>query len=512
MNREELPSCAAKKGSQSLRIIPDNDDSGSLRSPSKFTRGLHWNRDRDSVTPRALRSLGKIVDGGLCHRCGSCVGICPTGVLGLDDEEYPHVDNLSACTDCDLCVKVCPGDEFDISAAYKKQYDTEVDVTETHGHFTESYLSYATDSHIREASTSGGLVTALLLHMLETKQIDGAIVIVSDPAELWKGKPIVARSKEELLASMKSKYAISPTNSVFSEIRTIPGRYALVGLPCQIHGFVKAAELDPRIRERVVLTIGLFCHAAVEHEAYSIIWDTLGEKKKNARKFISRVGKHPGTPHLEMDDGSLYPVYFGEKKGYRPSSMEVINIVYRLYTPNRCLTCFDASAEFADIAVGDPWMAPPHNGIDFYKGWSFALVRSPRGKRVLESCAAAGAVINEVVTRREALACNKMMSTEKRWRAFRVIETLRRQGNPIPAYGPHAFRFPKQTGKQFIKTEIHMFTHIFCHLPRFRPYVLKFMLSSMGYFLLLINSKRRAFRFFVRDTRAAISNLLFGRR
>lgn len=512
MSKESVVSSTSQKRPQSLRILPAGDDSGTLRNVSQFTKGLDWDKDRDSITPRALRSLGKIVDGGLCHRCGSCVGICPTGVLGLDDEEYPRVANLSACTDCDLCVKVCPGDEFDITAAYKKCYDTDVDVTETHGHFTESYLSYATDNHIREASTSGGLVTALLLHMLETKQIDGAIVIVSDPVELWKGKPIVARSKEELLESMKSKYAISPTNSVFSEIRTIPGKYALVGLPCQIHGFVKAAELDQRIRERVVLTIGLFCHAAVEHEAYSIIWNTLGDKRKTARKFISRVGKHPGTPHLEMNDGSLYPVYFGEKKGYRPSSMEVINIVYRLYTPNRCLTCFDASAEFADIAVGDPWMAPPHNGIDFYKGWSFALVRSQRGKRALERCAAAGSVINEPITRREALACNKMMSTEKRWRAFRVIETLRRQGNPIPAYAPHVFRFPKQSGKQFIKTEIHMFTHIFCHLPRLRPYVLKFMLSRFGYLLLLLNSKRRAFRFFVRDKRAAISNVIFGRR
>lgn len=501
-----------KRGSKRLKIISQNNQQTSLRKDSPFTRGLTWREDQNTLTPRALRSLGKIVDGGLCHRCGTCVGICPTDALGLDDEEYPRVQNLAACTDCDLCVKVCPGDEFDITAAYNQAYQSTVDVTSTHGSFLESHLSYATDPTIREHSTSGGLVTALLLHMLETKQIDGAIVIISDPDELWKGKPIVARTKEQLFEAMKSKYAISPTNSAFAEIRKIPGRYAFVGLPCQIHGYVKAAELDPRIRERVVLTIGLFCHAAVEHEAYSIIWNTLEDKRANAKRFISRVGKHPGTPHLEMNDGSLYPVYFGEKKGYRPSSMEVINIVYRLYTPNRCLTCFDASAEFADIAVGDPWMAPPHSGIDFYKGWSFALVRSLRGQTVLSDCAKAGAIVNEPVTRKEALACNRMMSTEKRWRAFRVIETLRRQGNPIPAYGSHSFRFPKQSGKQFVKTEIHMFTHIFCHLPRLRSYVLRLMLSNWGYVLLWINSQRRSLRFFIRDKKSAVANRLFGRR
>jgi coenzyme F420 hydrogenase subunit beta len=496
----------------SLRILPDNPGTPTLRGAGRFARPLTWETDHSDTTPRALRSLAKIVDGGLCHRCGSCVGICPTGVLGLDQDDYPSVQNLSACTDCDLCVKVCPGDEFDIREGYRSRYGTEVDLADTHGHFVESYISYATDPDIRERSTSGGLVTAILLHQLRSGLIDGAVVITSDQEQLWKGKPIVARTEDEIIGAMKSKYAICPTNSVFSEIRDIPGKYALVGLPCQIHGFQKAAELDQRLKERVVLTIGLFCHAAVEHDALKIIWGSLGETVNHAKRYISRVGKHPGTPHLEMNDGSLYPVYFGEKKGYRPSSMEVINIVYRLYTPARCLTCFDASAEFADIAVGDPWMAPPHSGVDFYKGWSFALVRSERGRLAMHAAATDGAAVHEPVTRREALACNRMMSTEKRWRAFRVIETLRRQGKPIPAYGPHGFRFPRQSGKQFVKTEIHMFTHIFCHLPRLRGYVLRLTLSNVGYILLWLNCQRRAARFLIRDSWANIRNRLLGRR
>ena len=502
----------AKQRPASLRIIPEESSYTPLRNRGRFIAPLRWEDDREDKTPRALRGLAKIIDGGLCHRCGSCVGICPTGVLGLDDEEYPAVHNLSACTDCDLCVKVCPGDEFDLIDAYKKNFGVDADVTSTHGHFIEQSISYATDPMIRERSTSGGLVTAILLNLLKRGEIDGAVVIVSDDKELWKGKPIVARTREEILSAMKSKYAICPTNSVFGEIRNIPGRYALVGLPCQIHGFTKAAELDQRLKERVVLTIGLFCHAAVEHEALKIIWGSLGDKVKGATKYISRIGKHPGTPHLEMQDGSLYPVYFGEKGGYRPSSMEIINIVYRLYTPARCLTCFDASAEFADIAVGDPWMAPPHSDVDFYKGWSFALVRNQRGLVAYNNSISDGDVIVEPVTRKEALACNRMMGTEKRWRAFRVIETLRRQGKPVPAYGPHGFRFPRQSGKQFVKTEIHMFTHMFCHLPKLRGYVLHLTLSNWGYVLLWLNSQRRSLRFFARDNTARLKRALFGRK
>ena len=103
-------------------------------------------------------------------------------------------------------------------------------------------------------------------------------MIASDEEKLWKGKPVIARTREAILGAMKSKYAISPTNSVYSELIKVPGRYALVGLPCQIHGYVKAAELDERLKERVVLTIGLYCHAAIEHEAFEVIWEALGDK------------------------------------------------------------------------------------------------------------------------------------------------------------------------------------------------------------------------------------------
>lgn len=511
---QEIPFEPKTRRKRSLYVLPADSETydGNLRYSGPFLDPLEWESDRNVRTPRALRALGRIVDGGLCHRCGSCVGICPTKVLALDSEEYPTVENLSACTDCDLCVKVCPGDEFDIVAAYRDRFQKEVDLTSTHGEFIEGIVAHASDPEIQERSTSGGLVTAILLHLLEKGDIDGAVVIASDEEQLWRGKAIIARSRDEILGAMKSKYAITATNSVFSEIRQVPGRYALVALPCQIHGYVKAAELDQRLKERVVLTIGLFCHAAIEHEGYRIIWESLGEKTRGAKKFISRIGKHPGTPYIETADKSLYPVYFGDRKGFRPTSIEMINIVYRLYTPARCMTCFDASAEFADIAVGDPWMAPPNDNVDFYKGWSFAMIRSERAKAICEELKAEKKAVIESLTRRETLDCNKLMATEKRWRAFRVIETLRRQGLPIPAYGPLSFRLPRQSGKQFLKTEIHMFTHIFCYLPKLRGTVLRFMLSNGGYYLLWLNSKRRALRVWTRDTYAKMRRSLFGRR
>ncbi len=510
---------SSASGVRSLRILGEEHP---LRREGEFLRQYKWPDDAAASAPRALRGLARIVDGGLCHRCGSCVGICPTGVLARSDEEYPTIVNLSACTDCDLCVKVCPGDEFNADYFHQQLFSSEGETARdaggdlaqqdrhnTHGHFEDGLIAYATDPDIRERSTSGGLVTAILLDMLDRGEIDGAITIASDEGVLWKGKPQIARTREEILASMKSKYAITSTNSMLAEVRAVPGRYALVGLPCQIHGFLKAAALDERLRERVVLTIGLFCHASIEHEAYKILWDSLGDKAQQAKRFISRIGKHPGTPYLELEDGSLSPVYFPQAKGYRPTSIEMINILYRLYTPARCLTCYDATAEFADIAVGDPWMAPPEDDVDFYQGWTFALARTQRGARICKDLEERKKIKVVTLTESETLKCNTLMANEKRWRAFRVIETQRRQGKPIPDYG---FEIPKASAEHAVKTELHMLSHIFCFLPRIRGAVLKFMLGSGGYWMLWVNHKRRAFRFWRRDTKAWLKRRLVGRR
>lgn len=478
-----------------------------LHSKGPLVDSPSWPPSEENEYPRALKSLSKIIDEDLCHRCGSCVGICPTEVLALDEDEYPRVKNLSACTDCDLCVKVCPGDEFDHDSFSRQLFGYVPEHGDMHGHFEGAYLAHSSEEFLRSSGTSGGLVTGLLLYLLEQKIIDGALVVGSDENEKWKGKPMIARTREELFASLKSKYAIAPTNIAYEEIRRVPGKYAVVGLPCQIHGYHNAARLDKRLKERVVLTIGLFCHAAIEHDPMRILWEGLGEKKKEVNRFISRVGKHPGTPHLEFNDGTLEPLYFPEAKGYRPSSMEIINILYRLYTPSRCLTCYDSTSEFADIAVGDPWMPKPGKEINFIDGYSFVLARTNRGMATLRAARRAGAIEMKQLDPDIARTSNTMMGEEKRWRAFRIIETHRRQGKSVPQYG---FNIPHATGRQFILTECNILSHIFSFIKRGRDPIFRFVFTKTGYAILWSNHKKRVFRDWRRNQIARLLRLVQG--
>ena len=43
-----------------------------------------------------------------CKACGICVAFCPRGVLVIDEEGYPLVNDLDACTGCGWCEIRCP--------------------------------------------------------------------------------------------------------------------------------------------------------------------------------------------------------------------------------------------------------------------------------------------------------------------------------------------------------------------------------------------------------------------
>ncbi len=145
------------------------------------------------------------------------------------------------------------------------------------------------------------------------------------------------------------------------------------------------------------------------------------------------------------------------------------------------------------------------------KGWSFALVRTSIGEKVIGEMQEADKIGWNDLTKKEALSCNKHMVGEKRWRAFRVIETHRRQGKPIPSYLSYGEEIPKHTGKQFFLTEMNMLSHFFCFLPKLQKPVCKFFLGNGGYCLLWLNNKRRRLKIWARDLFNLAKRKAFGR-
>ena len=436
----------------------------------------------------SLAALSGIVNENLCHNCGTCIGLCPAGVLEVSGGGNRFVSLNTGCIDCGTCVKVCPGARFNEQECSDRLWGINDERTHPVGRVMQGWLGYAARTSVRCRGASGGVVTGLLLSLLAEGRIDGAVVVGQDTKVPWRSAARLVRKPEEILAAANSRYATAPTGAVFSEILKTPGRYAFVGLPCQLHGFHNACRVNKTIRERVKMVIGLFCHAAVEQEAFHLLWEWWGEDKKKVEGFQYRQGKPAGDVVVNFTNNTSRPFLFSAKSGYRPNIIELMNVLYRLYSQPRCMTCYDATALFADISVGDPWGIPAPTNIDYSEGYSCILARTVTGKEALDQAMKAGDLFCTSLNHTQMHMANQDMAHAKERRAFRLIGRLRARGRRTPEYG---FDAQSLTPRQKLGADMDILFRSFSLHKFGRRGLLRMMLSPIGYWLFKLNHWRR---------------------
>ena len=122
------------------------------------------------------RTVEDVIHTGLCCGCGTCAGLCPNAAIEMVRTKDGYTPNVDAqkCNSCGLCYRVCPG----LSVNFRKHNLALFGETpkELLGNYTNCYIGHTNDTNVRHTSTSGGLVTSLLIFALEEGIIDGAIV------------------------------------------------------------------------------------------------------------------------------------------------------------------------------------------------------------------------------------------------------------------------------------------------------------------------------------------------
>lgn len=73
--------------------------------------------------PRSKRGAGRKIDifKAWCKACGICVAFCPKGALAIDEEGYPFVQDLDACTGCGWCEIRCPDFAITVESRGKRR-------------------------------------------------------------------------------------------------------------------------------------------------------------------------------------------------------------------------------------------------------------------------------------------------------------------------------------------------------------------------------------------------------
>jgi len=270
----------------------------------------------------------------------------------------PRVDSLK-CTNCSICINSCPGYSVDFSKINKSIFQKQP-TNELIGNYLNCYIGHGCNTQIRFCSSSGGITTELLIFALDTGVIDGVVVTKMNELKPFEPKPFIARTRAEVIEASRSKYCPVPLNATLKQIISEKGKFAVVGLPCHIHGVRKAEQNIKGLKEKIVLHVGLMCSHNVNLDGTKFILDNLRIKKEDVVEIRYRGMGWPGSMLIKKNNGSSFKIpYVGNWHSYWP----VFSSFF--FTPIRCLKCSDQTNELADLSVGDAWLPElkaDHNG------------------------------------------------------------------------------------------------------------------------------------------------------
>jgi len=340
-------------------------------------------------TPSFADMMNDVVDFGSCCECGTCVLVCPHNVIeyierkpkqtAKADAEFDYC-GVSQKMGCDVCAQVCPRlgpREFQLEEAVFAQ-EQGVVVRGGFGHYQEIYVARARDPRVFEAGQDGGVVTAMLIHGIESGHFDGACVSAPDPERPCNPVPSCETTVEGVLAAAGSWYTYCANDLALADaVEKGLEKVAFVGVPCQITPLRKAAHKDtgfldngkkkPKHIERqlrsmtdpaeaVAMHIGLLC---------SEVFDFAGLME----------GKIQGEMGIPLTDVAKFNVK-GEVLVYKKDG-ELVKISLKdaqEHARHECDHCGDFSAEVADVSCG---------GVGAMD-WTIVITRTDRGKAYMD--------------------------------------------------------------------------------------------------------------------------------
>ncbi|HZY57073.1 MAG TPA: Coenzyme F420 hydrogenase/dehydrogenase, beta subunit C-terminal domain, partial [Rubrobacteraceae bacterium] len=303
-----------------------------------------------------------VIDADRCIQCGVCVAACPTDSIGIAEDDLPKL--VKMCTGCSLCWDFCPRGGLQYEATWKITGNAAARTIEGIGHVEESYT--ASVDQMIEGAQDGGVVSALLISLLEAGEIDGALVARESKTERWKGEAFLARTPEEVRECAGSFYnqtlALAHVDFKGHDLPPNP-RIAVVGTPCEIEG-IKAMQARPWTWgaskvEAITLTIALLCTKSFNYE--KLMLEEIRDKRGVDLDNVGRVDVMRGKMIVQDLDGET--IIKEPIRDFHGAALK------------GCDECADFIGHSADISVGSVGSAD---------GYSSILLRSEEGLHAFE--------------------------------------------------------------------------------------------------------------------------------
>jgi coenzyme F420 hydrogenase subunit beta len=379
----------------------------------------------------------EVIQPGNCTHCGACVGLHPELLAFRSTTAGPLPvlqQPLTAAADRSLALawSVCSGRGVPYPDLLRSLH--EADPPPLHhsllGFYRQVWTGYAADPVVRRRGASGGVISRVLIHLLEQGQIEGAIVLQQGLKAPETATPLIATTREQVLAAAQSVYAVTPMLTILSEIATFAGRLAFVGLPEQVTALRMLQAAGHPAAQKVVFVVGPYTGTNMYAGAVRAFLRMQGVPDHVGVTSLQwRAGEWPGCLRVETRDGRV----FQAQKFY-------YNYLIPFYISRNCQITPDFTNEATDLSVGDAW-SPQFEQAG--GGHSVVVARTERAEKVLAALQQTGELALEPVPIDQALAMHGHMLDFKKRGTFIRLAVQRWQGLPVPEFGYRPSEIPR---------------------------------------------------------------------
>lgn len=363
--------------------------------------------------------IEKVVRAGLCTGCGLCASIAGAERIRMQVSPLGYLRPQ-------LRTGVLPAHEREIKAVCPGvSVQHEAGLANYHpiwGPLQSVGVGYALDPEVRYIGSSGGVISALCLHLLETGRVDFVAQIAVSAEDPLRNDMQISRSRGDVLRAAGSRYAPSAPLQSLQALLATGERFAFVGKPCDVAALRAYLRLKPELNAQIPVLLSFMCAGIPSLKGSHEVVEAMGGEVATLKHFRYRGDGWPGKARAEQADGRVFEMDYNTSWGQ----------ILGKHLQFRCKLCADGTGEFADVVCADAW-----HGKDGYpdfaerEGRSLILARTDTGKALLAEACHKQAIETATLPVEDIAGMQPYQLTRKRLAAGRALATFFAQGRSV---------------------------------------------------------------------------------
>ncbi len=339
------------------------------------------------MTASPQERLYQIVEDGVCIGCGLCEAVAGRRMVRAVKVTSGHIRPVaSEALDheaVDRIYDVCPGTRVD--GLPKRLIDENTETDHVWGSYQRIVLAHAGDPEVRFEGSTGGVLTALGIYLLETGRADFIFHTKTSSTDPTFGESTLSFTRGDVWDAAGSRYGPTATLVDINAVLDRGQPFAFIGKPCDIGALRNYARHDERVDKLVKYWLTLVCGGYMPPEEMNDFLKDNGIAAEDLVRFRYRGRGCPGPTTFETRQGDVTNLRYTDFWGEDESGWSL---------PFRCKICPDGIGESADIAASDTWPggSPDPKTEDQDMGANAIIARTAAGKELIEAAIKDGAL------------------------------------------------------------------------------------------------------------------------